>query len=142
MAVETGQAVTTAIWTRLTTDAALQTTLGATFQLYEPQAPQDPAMPYGVQRISLGSDLFHGTHTYWLDWWDYGQTPERVKAAMDRAKALLHQWRFTTAYSEASGLMVWFSGGLIPTDNELVFHFASQWDVRFTAGRDITAIVT
>jgi hypothetical protein len=132
MAVETGQAVTTAIWARLTTDASVS--------LYRVMAPQDPAMPYGVQRLA-SRDAFHGTHTYFLDWWDYGETPERVDLAVDRTKILLHEWRFVTAYGEAEGLLSFFSGGYIPTDNEKVFHYATQWDIRFVACRDVTNIV-
>jgi hypothetical protein len=140
VAVETGQAVTTAIWTRLTTDAALQAALGGSVSLYRVMAPQDPAMPYGVQRLA-SRDAFHGTHTYLLDWWDYGETPERVDLAVDRTKILLHEWRFVTAYGEAEGLLSFFSGGYIPTDNEKVFHYATQWDIRFVACRDVTNIV-
>lgn len=141
MAVEVGQAVTTAIWTRLTADATLKSTLGGTVYLYRVMAPQDPTMPYGVHRFSMGGDLFHGTHTYLLDWWDYAETPARIDSAVDRTKALLHEWRFTTAANEAVGLLSWFSGGLIPTDAEKVWHMATQWSVRLGACRDITAVV-
>jgi hypothetical protein len=141
VAVETGQAVTTAIWTRLTTDAALQTALGGSVSLYRVMAPQDPAMPYLVHRAAFRG-AFHDTHTYLLDVWDYNETPTRVDSAVERIRQLLHEWRFTTAANEASGLLSWFSGGYIPTDAEQVWHFATQWDVRLVAGQDITAIVT
>ncbi len=141
MAVETGQAVTTAIWARLTADATLKSTLGGTVNLYRVMAPQDPTMPYLVHRLSSSGDAFHSTHTYLLDIWDYAETPARVDSAADRIRILLHEWRFTTAASEASGLMEWFSGGYIPTDAERVWHFATQWSVRLVAGRDITSIV-
>ena len=144
MAVETGQAVTSAIWTRLTTDATLMSALGGTVDLYRVMAPQDPTMPYGVHRLIMGDNVFHGTHTYFLDWWDYNETPERLDLAVDRATVLLHEWRFATAANEASGLIERFPGGCgyIPTDAEQVWHYSSMWYVRIVAARDITAIVT
>ena len=142
MAVETSQAILTAIRTRLRADSSLQTTLGGTFSVYRwPNLPNDPALPYWTHRLALGQEFLHGTHTYWLDLYYYGTDSAVVDAAIDRARILFHEWRFTTASDEATGAMKWFSGDYIPTDNPLVWHFATQWTVRFGAARDINNIV-
>jgi len=147
MADETGLAITRAFYVKITEDATMQTVLGTPVALYRIMAPPDPDMPYLVHRLSLGSPLLHGSHTYLLDVWDCAAlansySPSRVDAAVDRLKILLHFWRFTTASSEiGAGIMEWFSGGYIPTDANNVFHYATQWTIRFGAARDITNIV-
>ena len=143
MAVETGQAVRAAIYTRVTGDATIKSVYGqsGTVFMYRVMAPQDPAFPYLVDRVSLDGDLFYGTHTYMLDLWDYNESPTRIDSAVDRLKVLLHEWTFTTASDEAVGFMEWFSGGYIPTDAEKVWHYATQWSMRFGAARDTTNIV-
>ena len=143
MAVETGQAVRAAIYTRVTGDATIKSVYGqsGTVYMYRIMAPQNPAFPYLVDRLSIGGDLLHGTHTYLLDLWDYNESPTRIDSAVDRLKILLHEWRFTTASDEAQGVMEWFSGGYIPTDAPKVWHYATQWTLRLGAARDITNIV-
>jgi hypothetical protein len=144
MAVETGQAVRAKIYNRVTTDETMKSVFGQSgvIYMYEVQADvDDPAFPYIVDRLLLGKDLLYGTHTYYLDFWDYDKSLVNIKAALDRLKILFHEWTFTTADSEASGFLEWFSGGLVPTDQAKVRHLATQWDVKFGAGRDITNIV-
>ena len=142
-AVETGQAIRAAIYNRVTGDATMKSVFGqsGTVYMYRVMAPQDPAFPYLVDRVSFGADFLHGRHTYLLDLWDYYANPTRIDSAVDRLKQLLHEWRFVTNDSEAHGLMQWFSGGFIPTDAEGVWHYATQWVVWIGAARDITNIV-
>ena len=139
-AVETGQAIITALWTRLTSDATMKSVMGDPVSLYRVMGPADPEMPYLWHRLSMNGDMFHGTHTYYLDLWYYGVDSAVPDSAIDRAKILLHEWRFTTANDEAGGLLRWFSGGYIPTDAANVWHYAMQFDARFVAGRDVTNI--
>jgi len=142
MSDETGLAIYKAFYARLTQDATLKSVLGDPIWLYRASLlPIDPDMPYMVHRISLGDELFHGSHSYFLDIWDYGTSPARIDAALDRIKQLLHEWRFVTEDGEASGLVRWFSGGDVPTDGPNVMHYATQWTIRFGAARDITNIV-
>ena len=142
MADETGRAIIKAFYTKITGDATMKSVLGTPVSLYRIMAPQDPDMPYLVHRLSLGAPLLHGSHTYLLDVWDYNSSPSRVDSAVDRLKVLLHFWRFETASDEiGAGIVKWFSGGYIPTDANNVFHFATQWDVRFGSARDIGNIV-
>jgi len=53
MAVETGQAVRAAIYTRVTGDATIKSVYGqsGTVFMYRVMAPQDPAFPYLVDRV-------------------------------------------------------------------------------------------
>jgi len=136
---ETGQAIISALWTRITTDATMKSVFDTTVDLYRVMAPQDPAFPYMVHDLQLSSDLFHSTNTYKLDVWTYGPTPLVADAAVNRLKQLLHCWRFSI--TEAGGLVEWFSGGYIQSDHPQVWHYATQWDVRMTATTDITSIV-
>lgn len=142
MPEETSQAVTVALYDRLTTDATLKATLGGTVRLHLVMAPQDADMPYLVHRLDLNGELFLGTNTYLLDLWDYNESPERLLEALDRIKVLLHEWGVATASSEiGAGRMEWFSGAFIPTDGERVWHYATQWSIRFGAVRDRASIV-
>ena len=139
---ETGLAIYKAFYTKITSDATMQGLLGSPMRIYRAvNTPIDPDMPYLVHRLALGEPMLHGTHAYFLDVWDYGATPARIDAAVDRLKILLHEWRFVTANDEASGLVEWFSGGDVPTDGPNVMHYATQWTIRFGAARDITNIV-
>ena len=139
-AVETGQAIITALWTRITSDATMKSVMGDHVSLYRVMGPADPSMPYFWHRLALNGDMFHSTHSYFLDLWYYGVDSAVPDQAIDRAKILLHEWRFTTANDEAGGLLSWFSGGYIPTDVSNVWHYAMQFDARFVAGRDVTNI--
>jgi len=151
VAVETGQAVRAAIYNRVTADATMKSVFGqsGTVYMYRVMAPQDSAFPYIVDRLAMSSPLLHGTHTYFLDLWYYGQSPVTVDSAVDRLKILLggaadgvEGWRITTGDSEiGGGIMHWFSGGYIPTDAENVWHYATQWSIRFGAARDISNII-
>ena len=142
MAVETGQAIITAIHTRVTGDSSLQTTLGGTFNVYRwPNLPNDPDLPYFSQRLSFRNGLFYGEHDYYLDLFYYGDDSAVVDEAIDRVKILLHEWTYTTASDEVSGFIEWFSGGYVPTGDPLVWHFATQWTVEIGAARDTTNIV-
>ena len=139
---ETGLAISRMTYTRITGDATMKSVLGTPIRMYRSiLVPVDPDMPYWVQRVVLNEDLFHGSHVYFLDVWDYGSTPARIDAAVDRLKILLHEWRFVTAGNEVNGLIKWFSGGEIPTDRVGVMHYATQWTLRIGAARDITNIV-
>jgi len=141
MAVETGQAIITYLWTRLTTDPTLLERLGDPISCYRVMATEDPSMPYFWHRLSLNGDLFRGIHTYFLDLWYYGDNPTTPDSAIDRVKILLHEHRYTTAHDEAIGTISWFSGGYIETDAAKVWHYATQWDVSIGAARDTTNIV-
>jgi len=141
VAVETGQAIITALWTRLTTDATLKSVLGDPISVYRIMATSEPPFPYFRHRLVINGDLLDGIHTYYLDLWYYGDGPTTPDSAMDRVKILLHEWTFVTEFDEASGFLEWFSGGYIETDAAKVYHYATQWDVRLGATRDITNIV-
>jgi len=147
MAVETGQAIRAAIWTRLTTDATLKTLFGisSVVSLYRIMAPPDPAFPYMVDRLQMNRYSFTGPHRYLLDFWDFDEdaSPVTVDAAVDRVYQLLHEWTFETGDSEGHGFIEaspvgW---GYIPTDSDVVLHYATEWTVTFGAARDIENIV-
>ena len=141
MAVETGQAIITYMWTRLTTDATLKTLLGTPVSVYRIMATEDPTFPYFRHQLMINGDLFRGVHTYYLDLWYYGANPTVADSAIDRVKILLQEHRYTTAFDEATGTINWFSGGYIPTDAAKVWHYATQWDIFIGAARDTTNIV-
>ena len=141
MAVETGQAIITYMWTRITTDATLKSVLGTPVPVYRIMASQDAAMPYLVHRFEARG-VFLATHSYLLDLWDSNNSPTRIDSAVDRLKILLHEWQIETGDNEiGGGVMEWFSGGYIPTDAESVWHYATMWSVRFGAARDRTNIL-
>ena len=141
MAVETGQAIITYLWTRLTSDATLKSVLGDPVSVYRVMGPADPAFPYFWQKLTMNGNLFDGTHTYYLDLWYYGVDSAVPDSAIDRVKILLHEWTYETALDEASGFLEWFSGGYIETDAANVWHYATQWDLHIGAARDTTNIV-
>jgi len=89
----------------------------------------------------MNGDLFHGSHTYCLDLYYYGNDKAIPDAVLDRLKILFHEQTYTTASDEANGFFEWFSNGYIPTDNPLVWHLATQWTVKIGAARDITNTV-
>ena len=146
MAVETGQAILTAIRVRLQADSTLQVAIGKTVaapaSVYRgPDLPNNPVLPYFWHRLAFRSELLHGVHNYFLDLYWYGVDFATPDAAIDRVKVLLHEWRFTTADSEAQSVLQWFSGDYISTGDPLVMHYATQWVVGIGAARDITNIV-
>jgi len=133
----------TMLYNKITTDATLQSLLGDSIAMYLQLGPDDPEFPYFWHRINLNGDLFEGGATYYLDLWWYGEDASTPSAVVDRLKRLLHQWRFTTDDDEAVGIMYWFSGGFVGgTDNQRVWHYATQWDAHFGAARDTTDIIT
>ena len=142
MAVETGQAVITYLWTRLTSDATLKTLLGTPISMYRIMATEDPAFPYFRHQLMINGDMFRGVHTYYLDLWYYGANPTVSDSAIDRVKILLHEHRYTTALEEAVGTINWAGGGYEEdTGNAKVFHWASRWHIEVGAARDTTNIV-
>ena len=140
-AVETGQAIITYLWTRITSDVTLKGLLSDPVPCWRVLATENPEMPYFWHRLSINGDMFRGVHNYYLDLYYYGDTPATADSAIDRVKILLQEHRYTTAFDEAVGTINWFSGGYIPTDNAKVWHYATQWDVSIGAARDTTNIV-
>lgn len=141
MGRETGQAIIVAFHNRITTDPTMKSELGDPIRLYRVMAPEDPVMPYLVHRYEAPG-VFLLTATYLLDLWDYNESPARIDSAVDRLKILLHEWQVTTGDDEIGGSVVeWFTGGYIPTDGANVWHYATQWSVRFGAMRDRTNIL-
>ena len=131
MAVETGQAIRAAIYTRLTTDTALKALIAqsGTIHMHRVMAPQDSPFPYLVDRLTAPRWPLMVV-TYFLDLWYYGESPETPDAAIERIRTLLENWRITTGASEVgAGRMLFFSGGYIPSDNDMVWHYATQWTV-------------
>ena len=139
--VETGQAIITYLWTRLTTDATLKSVLGDPVNVYRVMGPADPTMPYFWQKLSMNGNLLHGVHTYYLDLWYYGVDSAVPDSAIDRVKILLHELGTDTGSDEANILLEWFSGGYIETDAANVWHYATQWNLWIGAARDITNTV-
>ncbi|MCE5190915.1 MAG: DUF3168 domain-containing protein [Actinomycetia bacterium] len=142
MAVETGQAIIVAIYTRLTTDATLKSLMGGSVSLYRGMAPQDPTFPYLVHRLASAGWPFSST-PYWLDVWTYNESPESMDSMVERIRTLLENWRITTGASEiGAGRMVYLpeGSGEIPTDNEQVWHYSTAWRIRFVGTR-LTGLV-
>jgi len=147
MAVETGQAIRTAIFSRITTDATMLSVFShdSLVWLYDREADGDPAMPYLVDRLILNG-IFGGTYDYFLDLYCYSldSSPVQVALGLDRLKILLHEWQITTGDGEIGGSVMEacdYGWGPIPTGDSKVTHYATQWAIRVGAMRDRTNIL-
>ena len=130
-------AIAYAIEDRLIADSRLQNTMGSQFtQVFYGMAFQDADLPYMVHRCNDSMWPMEPV-TYFLDFWDYNISPQRIMAAVERVKELLDMWRITTDANEiGAGRMEFFSGALIPSDNEQIWHYATQWTIRFIRKRE------
>lgn len=142
MAVETGQAIITAIYNRLNADSTLQTTLGKTVEspcpIYRwPNLPNDPALPYFAQRLDAVAWPLSDTD-YFLDLYWYGADSATVDSAIERIRVLLENWRITTGDSEIGAGRIVFNpirSGYVETDNPFVWHYGTGWQISFVADR-------
>jgi len=140
MAVETGQALDTAIWNRLTTDTALKALMGGSVRLYRVMATQDALMPYLVHR-SVAPVWPLSKTPYYLDVWYYGENSATVDSIVERIRVLLENWRITTGDGEwGAGRMEFDGSGYVQTDNELVWHYATVWTISGISDR-LTGLV-
>ena len=146
-ALETGQAIRLAIWTRITTGEEMLEVFSHDdlVEIYSIKADKDPPMPYMVDRLVL-KGIYGGTYDYFLDLYDYDieADPSRIHLGLDRLKILLHDWQITTAEDEIGGGVMQateFGWGFVPTDNDKVMHYATQWVIRCGATRDRTNIL-
>jgi len=137
MAVETGQAIITAIYNRLTADTALKAAMGGSVRLYRVMAPADPDMPYLVHRMESAA-YDHSQSTYWLDLWHYGADSATVDTIIERIRVLLENWRITTGDSEIGAGRMLFNpkgSGFVPSDNNLVWHYSTMWTIHYMSKR-------
>ena len=141
-ALETGQAIRLAIWTRITTDETMLSVFSHDdlVWLYDNEADEDPLMPYGIDKLVL-KGIYGGSYDYFLDLYDTDleSDPSNIALALDRLKKLLHDWQITTAEDEIGGGVMQateFGWGFIPTGNKKVMHYATQWVIRCGARRD------
>ena len=144
MAVETGQAIRAAIYSRVTADTTLKSLFGQSgaIYMYRVQAPKDPAFPYIVDRLSAPG-WPEVRAIYWLDLWYYGDSPATVDSAVERIRTLLENWRIVTGDSEiGAGRMIFnpHGSGYVPTDNEYVWHYSTMWSILAIADR-LTGLV-
>jgi len=137
MAVETGQALITAIWTRLTTDATMKSLMGDPVRLYRVMAPEDPDFPYLVHSMAAGGWPIANAD-YRLDVWYYGQLSTTCDAIVERIRTLLENWRITTAGNEmGAGRMIFIGelSGYVGTDAQKVWRYELRFQTKYVQRR-------
>ena len=137
MAVETGQAIITAIYSRLTADATMKSLLSDPVRLYRVMAPKDPDFPYLVHRADPGSWPIANSG-YYLDVWYYGQDSAPVDSIVERIRTLLENWRITTGDNEMGAGRMIFNGklsGYVGTDAQKVWRYEMRFMIKYVQRR-------
>jgi len=147
MAVETGQAILTAIRVRLQADSALQVAIGKTVaapaSVYRwPNLPNNPVLPYFSHKLAAPGWPFCQAE-YWLDLYYDGHDSAVVDAAVERIRTLLENWSIVTADGEIGAGRMSFNApgsGFVPTGDPLVWHYSTAWEIACITDR-LTGLV-
>ena len=142
MAVETGQAIITAIYDRLTDDATMKSLMSDPVRMYRVMAPKDPSFPYLVHRARAGS-WPNADSRYFLDVWYYGADSATVDSIVERIRALLENWRLTPGDNELGAARVLFDGptsGYVATDNQKVWRYELSFRIPYWQRRYTTLV--
>lgn len=149
--MDTQSAIRYAVWYRLTQDEELKRLFGGQVRMYPVWAPKDAPLPYIVHRLENDRvDAAVKNGRWYLDFWDYNPTAERIYAISGRAIELMecsvlglvdsgsgYAWACQPIQQAPQDLLVAArfylqSDGDVPEDTAGIWHYASIWNVRFT----------
>ena len=146
MAVDTNQAIITAIYTILTGDTGTGslTSIMGTVSLYLVMARENADMPYLVHSLSIdeGGTLSLRSAVYKIDLWDFSPTATRIFQMRDRIIYLLDEQRLTPPESEfGAARMVLTIDEPMETDADDVWRYHLRVDVKYERVREILAVI-
>jgi hypothetical protein len=149
--MDTQSAIRYAVWYRLTQDEQLKQLFGGQVPLHLVWAPKDAPLPYMVHRFQNNRvDTIIKDGRWYLDFWDYNDTAERIYTISGRAIELMEHavlglvdsgagylWVCQVIQKAPRNLLVAArfylqSDGDVPEDTDGIWHYASTWNVRFT----------
>ncbi len=130
MTTDTQESLLTALYTRLTTDATLQTAMGGSVALYPVWAKPDAAFPYLVHRIDMraGGIWPERIGTYLLDIWSNSPIATEIIAIRKRIIELLDEYQFNTTDVKNCKLSLQ-ADAFIPETEPDIFHYAFQFNL-------------
>jgi hypothetical protein len=133
----------------LTNDATLKAAMGGAVRLYHLWGTEDAEMPYIVHRIDLRAnegEWVTRQGTYILDIWSSSDSGATALAIRDRVITLLDELNFNLtdgATHIADGCRLWLqTEGFIPESADDIWHYATQWNLRFVRTVEIVNIVS
>jgi len=146
VAVDTNQAIITAIYTILTGDTGTGslTAIMGTVALYLIMAQENAPMPYLVHSLSIadGGTLGIRSAVYKLDLWDYSPTATRIFQMRDRIIYLLDEKRLQPPDSEfGAARMVLDLDEPMETDADDVWRYHLRFDITYERVREILAVI-
>jgi len=149
--MDTQSAIRYVVWCRLTQDEELKRLFGGTVTLHSVWALKDASLPYMTHRFQNDRvDTIIKNGRWYLDFWDYNDTAERIYAISGRAIELMEHavlglvdsgsgyvWVCQAVQDQPRDLLVaarfyLLSDGCVPEDTDGIWHYASTWNVRFT----------
>ncbi len=149
--MDTQSAIRYAVWYRLTQDEELKRLFGGQVRMHPVWAPKDAPLPYMVHRFQNDRvDTIIKNGRWYLDFWDYNNTAERIYAISGRAIELMEHavlglvdsgsgyvWVCQAVQDQPRDLLVaarfyLLSDGDVPEDTDGIWHYASTWNIRFT----------
>jgi len=146
MTVDTQKSLLTELWTILTgddiEDVGLQTIMGGTVRLALTWAPVDCEFPYLVHRIDIApAEPFPmRLGTYYLDIWSDSNNADEILAIRKRIIELLDELEPNT--NEAVAARLWLqTEGFIPESEQGIWHYATQWNLRFYRKAETASII-
>ncbi len=131
MTTDTQESLLTALYTRLTADATLQTAMGGSVSLYPVWAKPDATFPYLVQRIELraGDTWPERFGVYLLDIWSNSPIATEIIAIRKRIIELLDEYQFNTTDVKNCKLVL-ETDGFVPENEVDIFHYTTQFSIR------------
>ena len=146
MAVDTNQAIITAIYTILTGDTGTGslTSIMTTVALHLVMAQENAPMPYLVHSLSIdtGGTLGLRYGVYKIDLWDYSPTATRLFQMRDRIIYLLDEKRLTPPDGEfGAARMVLPLDEPMETDADDVWRYHLRFHITYDRVREILAVI-
>lgn len=142
MVLDTQKSLLTYIWNLLTGDTDLETAMGGTVRCYLTWAEPDAEFPYLVHRIDIApaEPWPMRQATYYLDIWSDSPNAEEILAIRKRIIELLDE--LEPATDEIKGARLWLqTEGFIPETEEGIWHYATQWNLRYYRKSESAAII-
>jgi len=141
MTVDIQESLISAIYTRLTTDATLITSMGGAVRLYHVWAVDDAVFPYLVHRIDMpnsGDFNLEPRCTYYLDIWTDSDSGESAGDIKQQIMALLDN--YTSSSAETTNYRIWWQAdSFIPETTTGIWHLALQFNVKYLRDAQIGA---
>lgn len=132
MTLDIQKSLLTYIYNLLTTDDDLKSAMGGTVRLYAVWAIPDAAFPYLVQRIDIRTDPLSTIRkgTVYIDIWSDSSNANEVLSIRKLILGLLDELEFSTDEVVKARICL-VTDGFIPELEPGIWHYATQWDLRF-----------